>query len=120
MTGRFIYHITSRIAWEDARRSDLYEPEGYSREGFIHCSEIGQVRATAGRFYSGQEGLVLVEIDTTCLRASVVYENLEGGRELFPHIYGRLNLKAVARVMDFPPRQDGSFSLPVVLEDRCS
>jgi len=39
--------------------------------------------------------LLILEIDTDALQAELVHENLEGGKELFPHIYGPLNLEAV-------------------------
>jgi uncharacterized protein (DUF952 family) len=40
------------------------------------------------------------------------FKNLEGGTELFPHLYGTLNLDAVEDVLAFPADQDGSFALP--------
>jgi uncharacterized protein (DUF952 family) len=39
-----------------------------------------------------------------------VDENLEGGTELFPHIYGRLKMSAVKKVHAFPCDEAGGFS----------
>ncbi|MFI0609462.1 MAG: DUF952 domain-containing protein [Anaerolineae bacterium] len=40
------------------------------------------------------------------------YENLEGGTQLFPHVYGPINLDAVLRVVAFPSEEEGSFRMP--------
>ena len=42
--------------------------------------------------------LVVLVIDTEILDAPVVVENLEGGDEGFPHIYGALPASAVVEV----------------------
>ncbi len=64
----------------------------------------------ANRHYPGQSGLVLLYIDTEKVKAEIVYENLYGGQELFPHIYGELNVDAVTRVDDFEPEPNGQFT----------
>ena len=68
--------------------------------------------ATANRIFKGQSDLVLLEIDPTQLQCKVIDENLEGGTELFPHIYGELPLAAVKHVHDFPCDEAGLFQLP--------
>ena len=80
----------------------MYEPAAFGREGFIHCSYAHQVAGVANRIFKGRQDLVLLEIDPARLDCTVVDENLEGGSELFPHIYGRLQMSAVIAVRAFP------------------
>ncbi len=47
------------------------------------------------RYYKGVDGLVVLELDPSRLDAPLKYENTVGGTELFPHLYGALNLAAV-------------------------
>jgi uncharacterized protein (DUF952 family) len=107
-----IFHITTRGAWEAARPEGSYRPEAFAAEGFIHCSTRGQVVGVADARFRGRSGLVLLCIDTERVGPEIVYENLEGGRELFPHIYGELNADAVVDVLEFEPGADGYFSFP--------
>jgi uncharacterized protein (DUF952 family) len=105
-----LFHITSdREAREAAERGE-YVPAAFEREGFIHCSHASQVVATANRIFRGRKDLVLLEIDPSLLGCRVVDENLEGGTELFPHIYGRLKMSAVKKVHAFPCDEAGAFS----------
>lgn len=90
-----------------ARNTGEYAPDAFTTEGFIHCSYAHQVSAVANRIFKGRTGLVLLEIDRSKLASRVVDENLEGGGELFPHIYGRLPMSAVIRVLEFPHQDDG-------------
>ena len=64
--------------------------------------------------FRGQRGLVMLGIDTDRVSADIRYENLEGGEQMFPHIYGEINTDAVARVWEFEPGADGYFSMPAV------
>ena len=107
-----IYHITRAADWAGARREGLYSADTLASQGFIHCSKLGQIIAVANRYYSGQRGLVLLAILTTRVEAEIRYENLEGGSELFPHIYGPLNLDAVKMALPFEPGPDGTFKMP--------
>lgn len=107
-----ILHITSRAAWEAARTVGRYEGDTLATEGFIHCSTAAQVVATGNRLFLGRPGLVLLEIDAARVGPPIRYENLEGGTEMYPHIYGPLNASAVVAVHEFAPGPNGRFELP--------
>lgn len=49
------------------------------------------------RYFAGRDDLVLLEIDPARLRAELKYEPAPDG-ELFPHVYGPLNIDAVVGV----------------------
>lgn len=108
-----IHHITTRADWEAARAAGAYRADSLASEGFIHCSTAAQVLATANRLFRGRRDLVLLDIDSTRVGAEIRHENLEGGRDLFPHVYGALPLAAVVAVHAFSPRADGLFERPV-------
>src|SRR3954464_15461241 len=97
-TDRRLFHITTVAEWTAAVPNGAYVPAAFEREGFIHCSYAGQIGATARRHFAGQSGLLLLEIDRAALIVRVVDENLSGGAELFPHIYGPLPVSAVVAV----------------------
>lgn len=111
-----IYHITRKTDWDTALVSGAYTADSLATEGFIHCSTAQQVIATANRVFKGRSELVLLCVDTAKVKVEIRYENLEGGKDLFPHIYGALEIAAVAAVHDFPPRGNGSFDLPPALK----
>lgn len=118
-----IYHITSRAAWKAAQAAGEYRTPSLESDGFIHFCRRGQVQGVADSFYLGEEGLVLLEVETARLRADLRLELPAGlpppegspPGERFPHLYGPLNLEAVVALHDFPPGPDGSFSLPPLL-----
>ena len=112
-----IFHITTRRAWTSAATEGSYRPQAFANDGFIHCSTREQVIPVANTRFRGQAGLVLLSIDTEKVPAEIVYENLEGGQDLFPHIYGELHTDAVDEVADFPPSINGYFILPDGLSD---
>ena len=93
-----------------ARTEGVYRPAGFARERFIHCSYRRQVVPVANRLFRGRQGLVLLEINPAQVSSPIVHENLEGGTELFPHLYGPLPLTAVVRVHEFRCGDDGQFS----------
>jgi uncharacterized protein (DUF952 family) len=110
-----IYHITTRLEAMAANQSGEYVPQSFGVEGFIHCSYLTQVVVVADRGFRGRSGLVLLEIDRALLPCAVLDENLEGGEELFPHIYGPLPMSAVLKIHEFPCDNAGQFALPTAL-----
>ena len=105
-----IFHITTSSEWESAQAVGAYEASSLVSEGFIHLSELSQVVATANLRFAGVPGLVLLCVDEERIEAELKREPSRGG-ELFPHVYGPLNLDAVVDVLPLAER-DGSFVLP--------
>ncbi len=113
---RLLYHITHPAVMESARISGAFREESLKTEGFIHCSFKEQMIKTANRFYLHQIGLLILKIDPDRLQAEVRLEAAEDS-ELFPHIYGAINLEAITAILDFEPGADGQFSrLPAGVE----
>ena len=112
-----IFHIARSEAWAnlEGQAGTGYRPEMFPVDGFVHCSTEDQVVKVADTRFRGQKGLVLLCIDTDKVAAEIRYENLEGGQELFPHIYGEINADAVVEVAEFEPGVDGYFTLPPIL-----
>jgi uncharacterized protein (DUF952 family) len=67
----------------------------------------------ANQRFRGRQDLVLLHIDPRHLDAVVRYENLEGGQQQFPHVYGPVPLSAVVHAVAFRPDADGTFRGPV-------
>ena len=122
-----IYHITKRSAWTDAQEHGKYRAESLETEGFIHLSTSKQVTKVANAIYRGQNDLILLCIDPDKLDIEVMWEAPAhpdpdnpppvDETELFPHIYGSINLSAVSQVLDFPQNPDGTFNLPDEITD---
>jgi uncharacterized protein (DUF952 family)/nucleoside 2-deoxyribosyltransferase len=95
-----IFHLAERSTWALAKASGDYasstRDQSLAEVGFIHCSFEQQLGATATRFYSDADPdrYVALVIDPSLLRARLVVEQAGNG-ELFPHIYGPLNVDAV-------------------------
>ena len=108
-----ILHITTREQWERAALTDTYHGDTLDTEGFIHCSTPEQVAPVANLLFRGQNGLVLLCIDSEQVRAEICYETPGPDiEEAYPHIYGPLNVDAVVKVLAFEPGADGTFTLP--------
>ena len=106
-----IYHLTGRDAWAAAQAAGEYEAPSLAEEGFIHCSaDEAQALRVAERLYAGATGLQLLDVDTDKLTAEVKREPSRSG-EIYPHIYGKINLEAVVRVRDLALDADGRHSL---------
>jgi uncharacterized protein (DUF952 family) len=109
----FIYHITARSSWQEVEGTRQYKADSIKKEGFIHCSKASQVLRVANNYYAQQHNLVILMIDPKKLQAEVRWEpGTDKADELFPHIYGPVNVDAVRQVFDLEPSLDGSFSLP--------
>ena len=115
-----IYHITSLSEWRVAQQRGEYRAASLETEGFIHCSTETQVLPVAEKYYRGSGRLLLLAIDPARLSSELRWEPPSGGApppgvpegELFPHIYGPINLDAIVKVFDLEPSPEGKHTLP--------
>jgi uncharacterized protein (DUF952 family) len=70
-------------------------PESLATEGFIHCSTVEQVVATADRIFQGSGALLLLVVDPDRLTAPLKWERATDVDAEFPHVFGPLNVDAV-------------------------
>ena len=114
----WIVHLCRRADWLAALNLQAdYRAVSLTGEGFIHASRPEQVTAVASAFYRGQPDLVLLWIDPTRLRAEVRWEpgippqpgDAPVSEQVFPHVYGPINLDAVLTVTGLAPDADGAF-----------
>ena len=101
MNNNLIYHITTSASWTRQLANNDYTTETLIEEGFIHCSLNEQVKDTLERYYANQEGLLLLYIDPTLLKAELKYEESTNG-QLFPHVFGNINKDAIVKIVNLP------------------
>jgi len=109
---RRIYKICPASAWREAERRGVFRGSADDiRDGFIHFSLASQVAETARKHFFGQTGLFLIEVDAAALGDALRWEPSRND-ELFPHLYGELDLGAVIGVLDLRARSDGTHDIP--------
>ena len=106
-----IFHITTADAWAAAQTAGEYEAPSLADEGFIHCSgDEAQTLRVVERLYSEVTGLIVLDVDVIRLKAEVKREPSRSG-EIYPHIYGKINLDSVVRIRELTLDADGRHQL---------
>ena len=105
-----IYHLAKRSEWEEAGSDGPYSAGSLAEEGFIHCSrDEEQMLAVANRLFAGMEDVLVLDVDTDRLTAPLKHEPSRSG-EIYPHIYGPINVDAVLGVRPLIADAEGKFS----------
>jgi uncharacterized protein (DUF952 family) len=116
-----IFHITTEADWAHAQAEGAYSLSTrgltLAQVGFVHCAFGEQVSGVANAFFRGVAKLVVLRIAIDRLNVEVRYEDLQGGHELFPHVYGPLNLDAVVATMPLPAGADGTFTFSAAIRE---
>lgn len=99
MIKGMVYHILASAEWKRARSNSTYTPPAFGQEGFIHLCDEDQIAGVIERYFPEPGNLMALCINPQQLNAELRYENLLGGEEQFPHLYGPLNLDAVLEVL---------------------
>lgn len=109
-----IYKICPASLWREAEAAGVFRGSPVDlRDGFIHFSTAALVAETAAKHFAGASDLVLLQVDAGRLGDRVKWEPSRGGA-LFPHLYGALDLAAVAWVAPLPLGPDGRHNVPAL------
>ena len=95
-----IYHVTTKNKWDEALEKGYFDEPSLATEGFIHNSTEAQVAGVLERYYQGKTDLLLLHIDENKLTTELKYELAHSVNELFPHVFGNINLDAVVQITD--------------------
>jgi uncharacterized protein (DUF952 family) len=102
-----IFKILPRTDWETACKAQVYAGSAVDRaDGFTHFSTAAQAQETARRHFAGQADLVVLEVEGEDLGQDLRWETSRGG-DLFPHLYGVLEVSQVRSVTEAPLGPDG-------------
>jgi uncharacterized protein (DUF952 family) len=110
-----IYTMVRTADWRRAEAAGAYKGSADDRrDGFLHFSTAGQLRASAAKHRAGERELLLVSVDSASLGEALRWEPVAGGSRpgLFPHLYGPLPLAAVRAVTPLPLLPDGRHRFP--------
>ena len=110
-----LFHSALPEDWRRAQAGGLYSTSTRGKslyeEGFIHCSYRHQIERVTAAIFDDVDDVVLLEMDTDQIPARIIEENLDGGDELFPHLYRPLEIGWVIDAHRWARRNDGSYRL---------
>ena len=114
MNLKYIFKIIDVKEWQKVKQSETYLGSSKDIEdGYIHFSGEDQVKGTLEKYYSKQENLVLLKVETLKLD-HLIWEQASDGN-MFPHLYSSLDLSNVVDEYEITIGEDGSHNLPMNL-----
>ena len=106
-----IFHLITEQNWESALGAGQWRPGSLGDEGFIHCSnDEEQAMKVVARLYSGLTDMLALEVDTEKLSHPVISEPSRSG-EIYPHVYGPLEISAVVAIWRVKADGHGGYAL---------
>ena len=111
MNLKYIFKIIDVKEWQKVKQSETYLGSSKDIEdGYIHFSGEDQVKGTLEKYYSKQENLVLLKVETLKLD-HLIWEQASDGN-MFPHLYSSLDLSNVVDEFEIKLSDDDVHELP--------
>ena len=111
MNFKFVYKICSKFELHEyKKKGKLTGSKKDLEDGYIHFSGEDQVEGTLKKFYTNQNDLILLKVDTLKLD-HLVWEQTSDGN-MFPHLYSTLDISNVVDEFEITLGDDGSHNLP--------
>lgn len=106
------YKLLTEAEWKEALAQGYAATSLDEADGYIHLSTVDQLAGTLSRHFVGKGRVRLLSFDAE--RLPVLKWELSRGGELFPHLYGRLDIGLVKSEWWLEVGQDG---IPVMPEE---
>ena len=111
MNLKYIFKIIDIVEWQKVKDSGAYSGSSKDIEdGFIHFSGEDQVKGTLEKYYSKQENLILLKVETLKLD-HLIWEQASDGN-MFPHLYSSLDLSNVVDEFEINLDSNGIHEIP--------
>ena len=111
MNLKYIFKIIDIDEWQKVKDSGTYSGSSKDTEdGFMHFSGEDQVKGTLEKYYSKQENLVLLKVETLKLD-HLIWEQASDGN-MFPQLYSSLDLNNVVDEFEITLSNYGNHELP--------
>ena len=111
MNFDFVYKICTKSEWNDAKENKIFKGTPLDlKDGFIHFSDINQVKQSLNIFYLNHPNLVLLKVDALKLQ-KLVWEQSSSG-DMFPHLYSDFDIDCVVKEYPLDLKEDGNHKIP--------
>ena len=111
MNLKYIFKIIKLDEWQKVKQLKTYLGSSKDIEdGYIHFSGEDQVKGTLEKYYSKQENLILLKVETLKLD-HLIWEQASDGN-MFPHLYSSLDLSNVVDEFEINLTDNGIHELP--------
>lgn len=108
-----VYKLLTREQWNEALEAGRFEGAPVDlADGYIHLSDVNQVRETASKHFRNSGELILAAFEEADLGSALKWEVSRGGA-LFPHLYGLLDPALATDVLELSQNEDGTHTFPV-------
>jgi len=108
---KYIYKIIDNKELQEAKLSGSYSGSSKDiQDGYIHFSAEEQVKRTLEKYYSKQNNLVLLKVETLKLD-HLIWEQASDGN-MFPHLYSKLEISNVVDEFEISLNEEGNHKLP--------
>ena len=95
MTVTTAFKVLTAQQWSDFERERVFRGAPVAlADGYIHLSTAEQLEETIAKYFAGETGLMIAEVDLVQLGDAVRWEPARGGA-LFPHMYAELPMHVV-------------------------
>ncbi|MEX1211681.1 MAG: DUF952 domain-containing protein [Balneolaceae bacterium] len=106
-----IFYVLPSIKLKERQKDGALLAESGEREEALTALYADQVELFCNRMYSGQNGILLLVIQTTRLSAPVRNQVIAG--EPHPVIGGPLNMDAIMDKIELEPNESGEFEVEI-------